>query len=188
MKKHHLPIACALALAACTSGPPPLHDDLGDSERTVSTNSVEAQAYFDRGLILCWGFNHDEAVLAFEEAIRLDPDCAMAWWGLAYALGPNINLPLTDEGMARRAHQAAQKALELADTASPVERALIEAMAQRFAEDPPAARSALDDAYARAMRNAWEQYPDDPEVGVIYADALMNLSSVWRRCSETCRE
>ena len=182
MKTLHLAVlVCTFAFAACSSAPPPLHDGLGDSARPVSTASAEAQQYFDQGLVLCWGFNHDEALRAFEEAIRLDPECAMAWWGIAYALGPNINLPLTDEAIARRAHDAAQNARELSEVATPVERALIAAMALRFEDPPTADRSALDEAYARAMGDAWQRFPTDPEVGVLYADALMNLSRLWRR-------
>ena len=100
---------CILLVTSCASRPP-LYVGLGEFNRQVGTNSPEAQRYFDQGFVLCWGFNHDEAVKAFEEATRLDPDCAMAWWGVAFALGPNINLPLTDETLARRAYAAVQRA------------------------------------------------------------------------------
>ena len=177
-------VPCVLSFAACTAGPqatPVLHDGLGDSRRVVSTRSAEAQRYFDQGLVLCWAFNHDEAVRAFEEAARLDPGCAMAWWGVAFALGPNINLPLTDESVSLRAHRAAQMALTLSATATPVERALIEAMSLRYTDPVPADRSALDLAYAEAMREVRRAHPGDTEVGVLFADSLMLLSRRWRQ-------
>ena len=96
-------------LVACAATPPPLYNGLGTTGRVVSTDSELAQAYFDQGLALCWGFNHDEALRSFEEVARLDPECAMAHWGMAYALGPNINRPMTDPAVARRAHEAAQR-------------------------------------------------------------------------------
>ena len=167
-------------LAACTATPPPLYEGLGDSGRDVTTDSEPAQRYFDQGLALSWGFNHDEALRSFQEVARLDPDCAMAWWGVAYTLGPNINRPLTNPDVAVRAHEAAQRALAMADGASELERALIEALAQRFADPPPEDRAALDLAYADAMRAVWLRFPDDPLVGTLFADALMNISLDWR--------
>ncbi len=174
------PLPLALVLAACVSVLPPLYEGLGVTQRPVSTRVELAQRYFDQGLALCWAFQHDAAEAAFREAARLDPDCAMAWWGVAYALGPNINLPLTDARRAARAHEAAQEARALAEHAAPVERALIDAMAQRFADPAPKDRQPLDDAYAAAMREVWRSFPDDIDVGVLFADALMNVSKRWR--------
>jgi tetratricopeptide (TPR) repeat protein len=173
-------VACAAFLSACSSGPTPLYERLGASTRLVSTLSPDAQRYFDQGLLLAWGFQHDEAVRSFEEATRQDPRCAMAWWGIAYALGPNINLPLIVEQAARRAFKIAQKARSLADTASEVERALIQALAERYADPPPKDRKPLDEAYAAAMRKVWQRFPADPDVGTLFADALMNVSLDWR--------
>ena len=90
-----LTLSAPALLVACATTPPPLYDGLGTSGREVTTDSELAQAYFDQGLALCWGFNHDEALRSFNEMARLDPDCAMAHWGMAYALGPNINRPMT---------------------------------------------------------------------------------------------
>ena len=101
---------CCLLLPSCaTTEDPLLYGGLGSSTRKVSTESEQAQRYFEQGLALCWGFNHDEAVRAFEAATRHDPDCAMAGWGSAVALVPNSNLPLTDEAKARKAYRATQR-------------------------------------------------------------------------------
>ena len=89
-------LVAATLLAGCASTPPPLYEGLGESGREVTTDAQLAQEYFDQGLALSWGFNHDEALRSFEEAARLDSDCAMAYWGEAYVLGPNLNRPLTD--------------------------------------------------------------------------------------------
>ncbi len=175
-----LTLSAPALLVACATTPPPLYDGLGTSGGEVTTDSELAQAYFDQGLALCWGFNHDEALRSFKETARLDPDCAMAHWGMAYALGPNINRPMTDPAVAEQAHEAAQRALAMADGASDVERALIEAQVRRFADPPPEDRGALDVAYADAMREAWRRHPDDPLVGSLFADALMNISLDWR--------
>ena len=167
-------------LGACTATPPPLYNGLGSSGHVVATDSELAQQYFDQGLALCWGFNHDEALRAFQEVERLDPDCAIAAWGIAFSLGPNINRPLTDPKRAVRAHAEAQRALAMAGGASEIERALIEAQAQRFTDPPPEDRGKLDVAYADAMREAWARFPDDPMVGTLFADALMCISRDWR--------
>jgi tetratricopeptide (TPR) repeat protein len=160
--------------------PQPLYDGLGEAGRPVTTDVDLAQTYFDQGLALSWGFNHDEALRSFEEAARLDPDCAMALWGQAYVLGPNLNRPMESEEVARRAHAVAARSLSIVDGASDVERALIEALAQRYADPPPEDRSELDVAYADAMREVWKRFPDDAMVGTLFADALMNINLDWR--------
>ena len=182
-------IACAAALA-CGGGasrppadegrrvlPPgasaPLFNDLGDHHRAVSTRSELAQRYFDQGLVLTYGFNHAEAARSFREAQRLDPSCAMCFWGEAYALGPNINKPMDPEDNPR-AWQASRAALAAAGGAAPVERALIEALSARYAEQAPADRSGLDRAYADAMRPVAAAYPDDADVQALFAEALMD--------------
>jgi len=124
--------------------------------------------------MLSYGFNHDEAVRSFEEVARIDPECAMAYWGQAYALGPNINLPM-DEPHGIAAWEAIQKAAAHADRAAPVEKDLINALAQRYSLPPAKDQSKLDKAYAKAMAEVWRKHPNDPDVGFLYADALMNL-------------
>jgi len=152
----------------------PLYDNLGDHHYAITTAVPEAQAYFDQGLRLYYAFNHSEGIRAFREAQRLDPDCAMCWWGEALAWGPNINLPM-DEPAARAAYAAAQGALQRRDRANPSEQALIDAVAVRYAAEPPADRQALDHAYADAMAGVAASYPRDPEVRVLYAESLMDL-------------
>lgn len=166
-------------LAGCAGGPSPLPDP-GTVHRTVTTTSARAQECFDRGLALCWAFHHDEAVRSFEQALRADPGCAMALWGIGYALGPNLNFRPRDDGTWQRAWQAAQEALARTDGCRPVERALIAALAARYADPRPADRSALDLAYADAMREVHRRFPADPDVAVLFADALMNLDNRWR--------
>jgi tetratricopeptide (TPR) repeat protein len=159
--------------AAVNAAPPPLYSDLGTYHHAV-TCSPQAQQYFDQGLRLVYAFNHDEAVRAFTEAARLDPNCAMAYWGIALALGPNINLPL-DAERAQAAHTALQQALALGPKASPAEQAYIAALRTRYSEDPAADRTQLDRAYADAMRRLAQQYPDDPDAATLFAEALMDL-------------
>ena len=152
----------------------PLLDGLGEHQYAISTDVPLAQQYFDQGLRLTYAFNHAEAVRAFEEAARLDPDCAMCFWGKALALGPNINAPM-DSASGAAAWEAIQQARAAGD-ATERERALIEALAQRYAEVPPAARTSLDSAYARAMGDVVRRYPDDLEAATLYAESLMDLT------------
>ncbi len=151
-----------------------LFDNLGTLHYSVTTSSELAQRYFDQGLRLTYAFNHAEAVRAFEEAARLDPGCAMCHWGVALALGPNINAPM-DSASGVKAYAAVQKALA-APRASERERALIKALVKRYALVPPADRARLDSAYARAMGEVVRRYPDDLEAATLYAEALMDLS------------
>jgi tetratricopeptide (TPR) repeat protein len=160
----------------------PLLEGLGDHHHPVTTASERAQAFFDQGLKLDYAFNHQEALRAFKEAARLDPDCAMAYWGWALVLGPNLNLPMKPEAVPQ-AFEAIQKALALRHKVSAKERAYIEALATRYASDPKAERAPLDAAYAEAMKRVHEAYPDDPDAATVYASALMNLSpwNYWTR-------
>jgi tetratricopeptide (TPR) repeat protein len=151
----------------------PLFGDLGSYSHPVTTRSKEAQRYFDQGLTLAYAFNHPEAARSFREAARLDPECAMAWWGAALVLGPNINKPMAEEDVPK-AWEALQKARELAPKASEKERAYIEALSRRYAEKPQKDRSALDRAYADAMRDVARQHPDDMDAATLYAEALMD--------------
>ncbi len=165
-----------LAVAACTPKQALLFEGTGSHTRTVTTRDPLAQQYFDQGLALSYGFNHDEAVNSFKEAARIDPDCAMAYWGLAYAAGPNINWwkPFPEQEAA--AYEAIQTALKLSGHATPVERDLIQALSVRFDGSAPEDRTQLNRAYADAMAEVWKNYPEDADVGFLYADALMNLN------------
>ena len=146
--------------------------------RDVTTDSVDAQRYFDQGLNLSFAFNHDEAIRSFQEAARLDPNCSMAWWGIALCNGPHINNPLMDEPRSIAAWQAIGNAQTRSKLASPVERALIDALAQRYVADVEeniAQREALNGRYADAMQRVQKQFPDDLDVAVLYAESLMDL-------------
>src|SRR5262245_27762774 len=154
---------------------PPLWDGLGSISYKVSTPSAEAQAYFDQGLRLAYAFNHGEAQRAFRKAQKLDPSCAMCFWGEALVLGPNINLPMQDDAAAP-AFTAVQVALALSANASPREQALIAALATRYTQDPKADRTPLDAAYAAAMGKVAVGFPDDNDIALLYAEALMDLS------------
>lgn len=151
----------------------PLFTDLGDFHRVVTTDSELSQKYFDQGLVLAYGFNHAEAYRAFKEATAQDPGCAMCAWGEAYVLGPNINKPM-DGADAPTAYAAAKRAAGLAANATPVEQALIAALAQRYTEAPDADRAPLDLAYANAMRDVAARFPDDLDVQALFAEALMD--------------
>jgi tetratricopeptide (TPR) repeat protein len=142
---------------------------------STTTRNPESQAFFAQGMNLVYAFNHPEAVRAFRESARLDPDNALAWWGQALALGPNLNLPMQPEAIAP-AWASMQKALTLRERGSPVERALIEALAARYSSDPKADRATLDRAYADAMAKVAAAHPEHLGVATLYADALMNTS------------
>ena len=157
------------------SGSLQLFDNLGKHHYAITTGMPLAQRYFDQGLRLYYAFNHAEAIRAFAEASRLDPDCAMCRWGQALAHGPNINAPMEREA-ALAAYDAIQQAVLREAKANPKERALIRALAVRYAADPPKDRSALDAGYARALREVANQHPQDYEVATLYAEALMDLS------------
>jgi tetratricopeptide (TPR) repeat protein len=172
-----------------------LFEGLGQYHRPIATSNPEAQRYFDQGLTLVYGFNHEEAIRSFEEAARLDPAAAMPHWGIALALGENINSPVDPE-RAARAYAAVQKALELAKAAqaSPtsqadktsqagkaagtpaaVEAAYIEALAVRYSKDPKADPKPLAIAYSEKMKALAAAYPDDLDAATLYAESLMNL-------------
>ena len=153
----------------------PLFDGLGSYSRTVSTASPEAQRYFDQGLAFMYAFNHDEAIRAFTRAAELDPDCAMAHWGVAIANGPHINKTAWPPERAAAAWAALGRARAASAGASAVERALIEALASRYADPQPADRAPLERAYAEAMRGVWQTFPDDPDVGALFAESLADL-------------
>jgi tetratricopeptide (TPR) repeat protein len=177
-------VAVALAAAGCSAksdnkvadhegATAPLFGDLGGYHHPITTSSELAQEYFDQGLILAYGFNHAEAIRSFREAQRLDPECAMCAWGAAYALGPNINMPMSDEAVPE-AWTELQKAKSKAAGATPREQAYIEALSARYTEQPVSDRSSYDRAYANAMRQVIRAYPDDLDAAAIYAEAVMN--------------
>ncbi len=153
----------------------PLYDNLGNLSYPISTQSEQAQRYFDQGLRLTYAFNHQEALKAFREAQRLDPDSALSYWGEAFVLGPNINAPM-DAAADNPAVAAIRKAMDLAHHAKPHEQALIESLSLRYATAPEADRAALNEAYAVAMLEAARRFPDDQEIGVLAMDAIMNTS------------
>lgn len=147
--------------------------NLGTHQRKVTTSSKEAQQFFDQALILCYAFNHAEAIRAFREAARLDPECAMAWWGMAFAYGANINVPMSEEAIPK-ANAAMEKAVQLAPKAAPWEQAWIQALTKRYAAQPPKDRAPLDKAFADAMRGVVKQYPDDLDAAVLFAEAVLD--------------
>ena len=165
------PRSIALPMSPAEDGAP-LFDDLGEHGYQIMVGSEAAQRYFDQGLNLMYGFNHHEAIRAFREAARLDPDCAMCDWGQAAALGPNINKAMDDADVTT-AFALAQSALEKSSANPLVEQALIGALAVRYDPTSNDARADLDLAYADAMRDVAAQFPDDLEVRTLFAEALM---------------
>jgi tetratricopeptide (TPR) repeat protein len=171
----NLVLARAFAAPASQAGPIPLYADLTTSPFPLTTADPQARKYFSQGLLLTYGFNHAGAVRSFREAQRLDPTCAMCWWGEAVALGPNINAPMDDRDR-DAALAAMDRAMALRERASPMERALIEAVAKRYARDPKADRAVLDGAYADAMLEVARRFPADDDVAVLAAEAVMDTS------------
>lgn len=149
--------------------------EIGQFHRPVTTKSPQAQRYFNQGLALLFSFDHDNAIRSFQEAARLDPECAMAWWGVALASGPHINFPIVPPPRAALASAALGQAAKHSVNASPVEQALIAAQAQRYADPQPADRKPLDEAYAAAMRAVWKKFPQDADAGALFAEAMMDL-------------
>lgn len=143
--------------------------------RPVSTTSATAQRYVDQGLQWLYGFNDDEAIRCFREAARLDPNCAFAWWGVAYAYGINVNDPVMSEAESRGAWEAINHAKALREHATAVEASLIDALSKRYAWPAPQEIRPLQEAFADAMEAVWRAYPNDPDVGAIYAESRMNL-------------
>ena len=157
-----------------SSAPVTLMTGLGDLHHPVSTKNEQAQQFFDQGLRLIYAFNHDEAARSFARAAELDPKLAMAYWGIAEAVGPNYNDPASGARF-QRAHEAIQKAADLSEGASPVERAYIVAMAKRFPADPKADLRKAAENYRDAMRELVKSYPDDLDAATLFAESGMNL-------------
>jgi tetratricopeptide (TPR) repeat protein len=170
----HQQPAPAAAGSAYEEAVPPLFGNLGTHHWKITTANPEAQRYFDQGLRLAYAFNHAEARRAFRQAQRLDPQCAMCFWGEAFVLGPNINVPM-DPSANAPALDAIERAQAVADGASAKERALIAALATRYSLDPKAERAALDKEWADALGAVAAQYPDDTELLVLHAEAMMDL-------------
>lgn len=156
------------------AGQAPLFNDLGSLHFPVTTNSKLAQKYFNQGIILAYGFNHEEAFRSFKEVARLDSNCAMAYWGMAYVLGPNINLPM-DNSVVSTAYEAVQKAISLLDNETEREKDFIMALSERYTNDEFNDRTHLDQAYCDAMRKLSEKYPDDLDAASMFAESIMNL-------------
>lgn len=158
------------------SGPiAPRLDGLGDLHFPVTTQSEASQYFFDQGLRLTYAFNHSEALRSFKEAARIDSSNAMAYWGWALVLGPNLNLAMRPE-VVPQAYSAMQIALSLSERVSEKERRMIDALAERYRADPEAERVAMDEAYATVMRALLVEYPEDSDIATLYAASLMNLS------------
>ena len=157
----------------------PLFAGMGAYHRTITTSHKGAQRYFNQGMVLAFGFNHAESVRSFRAAQKLDPNCAMCFWGEALATGPNINvtadgkaLMLPDAQVA--AYAAVQKAMALRDAATEEEQALIEGLTTRYAPQPVEDRTEYDIAFAKAMGELNARYPEDDDIAAIYAEAWMN--------------
>jgi tetratricopeptide (TPR) repeat protein len=174
------PPAMCPALMMAASGAQRL-DGLGHYHRPITTTSSEAQAFFDQGLRLYYAFNHDEALRSFSRAASLDDRCAMCFWGASLALGPNYNMPMFPD-RAATAWCALQRAEELASGATEVERVLVASLAKRYLGPQPASdaqQNALNQSYSEAMRSAHGRFGDDVDVGVLFAESLMDLAP-WK--------
>jgi tetratricopeptide (TPR) repeat protein len=172
-------IAFTLLLApVVVAAAPPKFDGLGTHSRKVS-EVKEAQAYFDQGLAFLFAFNHDEAIRAFEHAAQLDPDCAMAHWGIALACGGHINKPVMAPERVKKAEAAMTQADRLKWTVDKADAALIAAIkvryTERFTERHGDDQEKRNKAYSEAMKAAWEKFPKDADIGAIYAESMMNL-------------
>src|SRR5258705_11151379 len=155
---------------------------LGDWRHPVSMKNAQAQAFFDQGLRLIYAFNHDEAARSFQRAAELDPKLAMAYWGIAEAVGPNYNDPASEDRF-KQAHEAIQKAVDLKNNASPSEQAYIAAMALRFPADPKSDLRKAAEQYHDAMREVVKTYPDDLDAATLFAESGMDLRpwGLWHK-------
>ena len=195
----NLSILVSLILAACSSPSSEVSKDLetdaietervgpwlegmGDHHHPITTDNPQTQKLFDQGMVLAYGFNHLEAERSFREAARLDPECAMCYWGIAFVRGPNINSMMDPENVPV-ALEAMAKAQELAPAASAAEQDYIQALAIRYVENPPEDRSELDRAYADAMRELAAKYPEDHDAATLFAASLMDTTP-WDYWSE----
>jgi len=176
MRIHLIGIFLLLLIMSCSNEEKkqaPLFDNLGTHHFPITTNSELAQRYFDQGIILAYGFNHEEAFRSFQEVARLDSNCAMAYWGMAYVLGPNINLPM-DAGVVHTAYEAIQKAITLLDDETQREKDFVMALSERYSAEVLEDRTPLDQAYSDAMRNLSNKYPDDLDAATLFAESIMD--------------
>ncbi|NBQ57779.1 MAG: hypothetical protein EBU32_05210 [Opitutaceae bacterium] len=166
--------------------PPPLFAGIGTHSRAITGALPQAQRYFDQGVAFITSFNHDEGLRAMEHAVKLSPECAMAWWGVALACSPHINNVGVSGVRAERAASALVRAKKFSAACTPAERALIDALKTRFSDDAKAPRRPLDEDYAAAMRNVWRSHPDDADIGAWTADAMMMLRpwDMWQKNGE----
>lgn len=171
----------AASTATTQAAPPPLFKGLGTHTRTITTSSPEAQKYFNQALVWTYAFNHDEAIRSYTYAAQLDPNCAMAYWGIALCNGPHINNPVMDEAHSVAAWNALQQARANAGNCTPTEKALIDALSSRYADPSkgtlpftPVERAPYDKAYAESMASVSAQFPNDTDVGTLYAESLMD--------------
>ena len=172
-----LPLACKQSQHVEVDRAPVMYEGFGNYTRAITTESETAQQWFNQGMQLMYGFNHDEAVRSFEQAALADPDAAMPWWGIAYCQGININDPAMTEQRSKRARKAVDAAIERLDDESPIEKALINALSARYEWPAPEDRTGLDRAYADEMEWVFERFPSDPEVATLFAESLMNLQA-----------
>lgn len=183
-----LPIVVMVALSGCASTGPrltpvaesveprgQLFQNMGGHTRTTSIRGADAQRFFDQGLIWAFSFNHDEAIRSFREAARLDPQAALPWWGIALCNGPHVNNGIVDEAHNADANAAIAEAQKRRAAASPVEQALVDAVAKRYGPTAVANRRLFDEAYAAAMAEVYRKFPQDADVAALYAESLMNL-------------
>ena len=187
MREYLLSAAAVIALlssgaAAHDNKPVALMNGLGDHHHIIATTQNEAQSYFNQGLVLTFSFNHAEAIRAYERAAELDPSSPMPLWGIAYALGPNYNLPAGPEQL-KLAYETVQKALKLAEKAPARERAYVEALAARYSSDPNADLAKLAQDFSARMKALSEAYPDDLDAATLYAESMMNLNpwNLWTK-------
>jgi tetratricopeptide (TPR) repeat protein len=164
----------AQAVSADLTDNPPLFNNLGSLHHPITTTSEQAQRYFDQGLRLVYAFNHEEAIRSFEAATQEDPHAPMPYWGIALALGPNINSAM-EKKHERRAIEMAQKAQRLAGQTTRGEKAYIDALVTRYVSRKGMKRKGLDEAYAKAMRSVAQEFPDDDDAATLFAEALMDL-------------
>jgi tetratricopeptide (TPR) repeat protein len=185
------PLLIASLTTGCKStGGVPSHYDIGVVHRGVTAEVSEAQLWFDRGLALTYGFNHEEAIRCFERAAEIDPECAMAYWGKAYALGPNYNNTEMPEEAWRDAYAAVQQAEAASAGCTDIERDLIAALHARYPSPEPEPREPVERAYAEAMRGVLRAHPDDADVHALTGEALMMLRpwKLWSPAGEPAPE
>jgi tetratricopeptide (TPR) repeat protein len=174
-------LAAGAALAADPAPPAPgatgskLAEGLDTYHFPITTSSEEAQAWFNQGLVLLYGFNHGEAIRAFTEAAARDPEAAMPWWGIAYANGMHINMPEMTEAQWQASHEAARKALSVLDRETPVETMLVMAVAARTAWPVPEAQRPYDEAFCASMEKVYTAFGESPDVAALYTESMMNL-------------